>query len=175
MIMQKFLNKREHLMLYLAIGVMAFAAVFNLLLYPLLQRNDTLNREINLARSKLKNYARLLSQKDYIMHRYNTFAPQLKLPQDNESGIVSSLSEIENLAKASRVHIIDIRPQSQKGGSALYIDVRAEANLESFLRFIYEIENSLSVLKIKKFQLNSRSGSTALEGIFIISQFSAAD
>jgi hypothetical protein len=176
--MQKFLTKREQLIFYLTMGVIAFGVLFNIFLSPLLQEYDNLNREINLTRSKLQKYSRLISQKDYILAKYDKLSSVLKLPQENESGVLSALSEMENIAKASNVHIVDIRPQSQRGGSAYkeaYIDIRAEADLANFLRFIYGIENSFSVLKIKKFQINARPGSTALEGIFTISQFSVAD
>lgn len=176
--MQKFLTKREQLILFLTVGIIVFGVVFSVFLSPLIQKDENLNREISLTRSKLKKYSRLLTQKDYIQEKYNKLSAGLVPPENNERGVESGLSEMENIAKASNVHIVDIRPQSQKGAASskeTYVDIRAEGNLESFLRFIYGIENSLSVLKIKKFQLNSRSGTTALEGTFTISQYTAAE
>ncbi|MCX5712175.1 MAG: hypothetical protein NTY47_03755 [Candidatus Omnitrophica bacterium] len=175
--MQRFLTKREQLILYLALGVIAFGAVFNIFFSPLIQKGDNLGRDIKLTRSKLKKYSRLLSQKDYIRDKYNKFSGGSALPQGNESNALSGLAEMENIAKDSNVHIIDIRTQTQKSVSnrSILIDVRAEASLESFLRFIYGIENSFSALKIKKFQIESHPGSTALEGTFTISQISASE
>lgn len=165
--MIKILTRREKIILSLTIGVILFAISFNTLINPVLTRNDTLNKEIELTRTKLSKYLRLLSQKDNIQHTL--------IPGQPADRLVNALSELENLAKQANIRIIDLRPQTPKT-LALYkevpIDLRTEGTLEGYLNFIYDLQNSLFLLKIKRFQLNAKPNSQTLEGIFSISQLS---
>lgn len=173
--MQKILTKREKIILYVTAGIIMFSIVFNLFIESNLSRNETLNKEINIARLKLNKYLKLLSQKEYIQDKYNKFSASLKLSGSGEDTFVGALSQIESLAKASNIRILDVRPQSQKILD-LYkenlMELRTEGQIEGYLKFIYNIENSLSLLKIKRFQLNAKPNTAVLEGGFSISQLS---
>lgn len=174
--MQKILTKREKLILYVTIGVIIFGIGFNFLLAPVLNKCSALNREINLTRIKLKKYRLLLSQKGNIQKKYNRFASKANLAGTNKDALVNILSELEILAKEANIRIIDIRPQSTSESSSLHkevsIELRAEGAIDGYLKFIYNIENSLSLLRIKKFQLSAKPNAQTLEGNFSISQFS---
>lgn len=176
--MQKVLSAREKGILYFTISIVAFSIVFNFLIAPLLKKNDTLNREIELTRMKLKKYLGLLGQKENIQNKYSKLAQELDFSYLNENNIVTTLSKLEDLAKNANIRIIDIRPQGAAGGSlpykALTIDLRTEGEMEGYLKFIYNLENSLLLLKIKRFQLSSKSNAQSLEGSFTISQISAS-
>ena len=170
--MKRILSKREQLILYLTVGIIAFSVIFNFFLSPILTRDDNLNKEINATRNKLKKYLRLLSQKEEIKRKYGAFLSSG--PSSEKEDALSALSELESLANKSGIHIIDIRPDSASGSSGYketVIDLRAEGNMEGFLRFIYDIEHSLSSLSIRKLQLNSKPNLQTLEGIFTISQY----
>jgi hypothetical protein len=173
--MQKILAKREKIILYVTVGIIMFSIIFNLFIEPNLSRNENLNKEINIARLKLNKYLKLLSQKEYIQDKYNKFSASLNLSGSGEDTFVGALSEIESLAKASNIRILDVRPQSQKILD-LYkenlVELRTEGQIEGYLKFIYNMENSLSLLKIKRFQLNAKPNTAALEGNFSISQLS---
>ncbi|MBM3246455.1 MAG: hypothetical protein FJZ13_03895 [Candidatus Omnitrophica bacterium] len=173
--MPKILSKREKIILYVAIGVIVFSLGFNFLIAPGLGRNDVLNREISMVRTKLKKYRWLLSQKDYIQNKYNKFSSTLKLPGEQADTLTGALAELENLAKDANVRIIDLRPQPTINPSEyqeIIIDLRAEGTMEGYLKFIYNLENSLSLLKIKRFQLSAKPNNPALEGNFSISRIS---
>lgn len=170
--MQKIFTKREKLIFYLTIGVIAFGLAFNFILGPLLERYQDLNREISLNYAKLKKYQRLINQKDYLQGKYSRL-PETILSKDSGNIFVSALSEIENLAKAASITIVDIRPQSQNKIEAYreaLIDLRTEGTMEGYLKFIYDIENSLSLFRIKKLSLTSRANAQTLEASFSISQ-----
>jgi hypothetical protein len=173
------LSKRERVIFYATGGVIIFALVFNFLISPILKKNDALNKEIAVTRRKLKKYMQLLSQKDYIQDKFNKFSATLNVSAQQEDALMSALSNIENLAKNANVRIIDIRPQSTaKAGSPykeMLIDLRTEGEIGGYIKFIYDLENSLSLLKIERFQLTSKSNSQFLEGIFSISQISISE
>jgi len=177
--MIKVLSKREKFIFYATIGVIVFAFIFNFFLAPVLTRNDNLNNEIRLNREKLKNYLWLLNNKEAIKKKYAKFVPADNLTSQEHTGAVDTLSELENLAKNSGIKIIDIRPQQGAKGTGIYkenlIDLRAEGSLENYMKFIYNLENSLSLLRIKKFQISAKPNSIALDGNFLISQLSTSD
>lgn len=168
--MRSILNKREKILFEIAIAAIIFGFVFNIFLWPVLNKNYILNKEIGLTRIKLKRYLGLLKQKDYLENKYRDFSA---ISGTREDATLAGLSELEGIAKASDIRIIDIRPQTQKG-SGLHqenlIDFRTEGTMESYIRFIYTIENSPSLLRIKKFQLNAKPNTSTLDGSFSISQ-----
>ncbi len=174
--MQKILTKREKKVLYITVGIIIFSVIFNFLIWPVINKNDLLNKEISVSAAKLKKYLRLLAQKDYIRGKYNEFSRYLN-EHKTEDTAVSTLSELGNLAKSANIRIIDMRPQAAKASGQSYkeieIDLRTEGAMEGYLKFIYTIENSLSLLRIKRFQLNAKPNAQLLEGVFSISQISA--
>jgi Tfp pilus assembly protein PilO len=172
--MQRLLKKRERIIFYLVVGLIIASVGFNLVMEPLLAKNKNLGNEINTGRAKLKKYAQLLAQKDAIESEFNKFSVSLNNP-GLQAASVSALSELENLASAAKIRIVDIRPQSTKTVQ-LYketiIELKTEGSMEDFLKFIYSIENSLFLLKIKRLVLTARSESGLLEANISISQIS---
>ena len=164
-------NKRERIIAYGIIGLICLWAVSNLFLTPVMNKNDRLDREIQFTVSKLNRYKWLLNNKERLQKKYGgrvSGALYAVVPG------VSVLSELENMAKDCGISIVDIRPQGafkdtepSKGAS---IDLRAEGSIQDFVKFIYAIENSLSLFNIDKFQLKSKPNSSSLEGSFSIYQ-----
>ncbi len=173
--MLKILSKRERTILYTTVGVFIFAVGFNFIIAPILNKNDSLSKEIILSRAKLKKYLWLLSQKDYIQGKYNKLSSTLKVSAEEPDSLVAVLTELESLARNANIRIIDIRPQAPRGSDLhkeLTIDLRAEGAMTGYLNFIYNLENSLSLLRIRKFQLTAKANSAVLEGSFSISRIS---
>ena len=174
--MTKILSIREKLILIITIAVVIFVISFNFIFEPVISKNSSLNREIRIEEARLSRYHRLLSQKELIEKKYRNKFSSIFKPQTQEDSLVSALSNLEDLAKQAKIRIIDIRPQGASTESDSYrelmIDMRAEGKIEGFLKFIYSIENSLSLLKVKKFQLTAKPNSDILEGRFSISQIS---
>ena len=174
--MPKVLSKREKLIVYLTIGVIAFAILSNAVIIPLFNKNEELNKQIAYSKIKLVKYLRLMNQKDAIQNIFTQFSRNAKLSDNKEDRIIEVLSEIETLAKTASVRIIDLRPQSAAKDASSYkeliVDLKAEGSVEGFMKFIYDLENSLSLLKIKRFQLSSKPNSQLLEANFSISQLS---
>ena len=173
--MQRVITKREKAILYITIAVVIFYIGFNLFIAPPLNKNELLNKEININRAKLKKYVRLLSQKDYIQNKYKQFTSRLNLSEVARDDLVTALSELGTFAKDTNIRIIDIRPQSPKTldlYKEILIDLGTEGAMEGYFKFVYDIENSLSAFRIKKFQLTLKSNGQTLEGNFLISKIS---
>lgn len=174
--MNKILNTREQAILFITIVIIIFAVIFNILIAPILEKNNELNREIAVTRTRLIKYSRLLSQKETIEAKYNKLAiPGLNIEQSGT--LVAALSEIQALANNAGIRLLDIRPQTQRSAAAkeIAIDVRAEGSMDSYMKFIYQIEHSLSSLAIKKIQIGAKPNTQSLEGNFTISQPQASE
>jgi len=175
--MQKVFNKREKTTLYLTVGVIISAVFFNFVIIPLLNKNDLLSKEINVSRAKLQKYLWLLSQKDYIENKYSKFSSLGNNKSSKDNSLVGVLSELEDMAKNSGIKIIDIRPGAnmENNSKTISADLRAEGKMEGYLKFMYNIENSFSVLRIKEFQISSRPNNPLLEGNFTIQKLAGSD
>ena len=176
--MPKIITQREKIILYTTVGVIILALAFNFLIAPLLNRAGALNKQASIIQTKLRRYVLLLKGKDYIRTRFNKFASRLTLSDIGKNGSLTILEALEALAKDANIRIIDIRPQAQ-GGADLHketaVDLRTEGSMEGYLKFLYDIENSLSLLEIKRFQLSAKPNTQALEGSFSISQLSVSE
>lgn len=172
--MTKVLTKREKIVLYMTVSIFLSAIAFNLLVVPVINRNEALNKEITITRAKLQRYLLLLSQKERIKKEFDKKFASFSGQNDDSS--LTALAELQNLTRNAGIRIIDLRPENASKNSSLYkealIDLRVEGDVEGYLKFIYSLENSPFLLKIKSFQLNSRPNAPALEGIFSISQVS---
>ena len=175
--MPKIITKREKVILYTAAGIIILSVVFNFLVDPLLKRREILNKQTEIVRTKLKKYIWLLSQKDYIQGKYKESASGLNF--SNNGASVTVLSALESLAKDANIRILDIRPQAAGSTLGSYketlADLRTEGSMEGYIKFLYTIENSLLLLRVKKFQLNAKPKSINLEGVFSISQLSLTE
>lgn len=174
--MIRLLEKREKLILNITLAIAAFAISYNFLILPIRIKNDYLNKEINLTKGKLKRYFWLLGQKKYLENKYSKFTSYISGAVEEQGAQVSSLAQLENLAKNANIRIIDLRPESSTKGLPLkqeiIITVKTEGKIEDYLKLFYELENSLFLFTIKKFQIASKENAPILEGTFFISQFS---
>ena len=173
------LSKREKNIFYLTVTILAFAVLFNFLAVPFLDKTDRINRQIKLARARLIKCTVLVSRKDYIQARYAKFFPGTQSAGGQEKTSVSALNELENLTRDAGIRILDLRPRqaaaAASGYNELPIDLRTEGEIEGYFKFIYNLQNSPSLLRIKTFQLSALPNSNTLEGNFSIYQISVSD
>jgi hypothetical protein len=157
-------------------GVLLLFLAYNLGLNRLLDKYESLNKEIGLSALKLKKYLRLLSQKENIRAQAGSFSGWPGLSAENKDHLVGVMSGLEALAKGAGLRIIDIRPQNPRQGRTrqeILIELRTEGNMEGYLKFAYDLENSLLFLQIKKMQLSAKPNSSFLEGLFSVCRLSA--
>lgn len=172
--MIKNLNRREQFILFVTVIIIVMGIFFNFILLPLLNKEENLNKEIALTKAKFKKYIWLLNQKENIKNKFSKFSANINSPTGDNGKQAEVLTKLESLAKDAAINIVDIRPQN----SALKergVDLEAEGDITSFLKFIYSIENSASLLNIKKLQLRVKPGGQALKGVFSIIQLSAKE
>jgi len=173
--MQKLFSPREKIILFATIYIAVFGILFKFLFVPVLNRNEYLNKEINAVSTKLKKYKQLLKNKQDILERYKKFSADFKFQEDTqEEPLASGLSELQKLAGSANIRIIDMRPQSaarkNPAQKEFSVDLRTEGLIEGYLKFIYNIETSVSLLNIERLQLTVQPNTQNLEGNFSISK-----
>jgi len=174
---KKLLTKRENIIFKITLGVVVISVFFVFSVAPVLRKAETLDKEISLTRMKLIKYTRLLGRAGDIRDKS---VPDAGLVVEGKDRLLSALSIIEKLAKESNISILDLRPQNQKEGSRnidneIVVDIRTEGKIEEYAKFLYEVENSLFLLRVKKLQLDIKPASQTLEGNFTIAQLFVAD
>lgn len=171
--MLKVLKTREQFLLYVIFGLVSLSFVFNLIAYPLLQKNRSLDIEISKTRLKLMKCLDVLSRKDELKNISPDFSFGSTAFEQKQDTTVAVLAELEYLSQKAAIKILDIRPQSitrASGTREVSFDLRAEGEIDSYVKFIYEIENSVFLLKLKKIMLRAKPDSSSIEGTFTITQ-----
>jgi len=154
------ISKKEKNLLYIAIIFVSLAVFSRVILEPTLGKSASLNHQIQLKRRMIGNALSLLNQKEEIRkesHKYAKYAKE-KLSEEEETAVL--LKEIEDIARKSSVQLIDLKPYSQ-GKIDFYIEYRieieTESNMNQLVAFIYNLQNSESLLKVVKFRINSKA------------------
>jgi hypothetical protein len=171
--MPKSLSQREKIFLVATVSLMFFAVAFNVFVVPMLSRNVQLNKNILASRSKLIKYMRLIKHKDLIENKYAQFN-QAQGSTGSSNRIITALAQLQDLAHNAGVLIVDIRPQGDyeqaPGAEEITIDLRVEGAIQGLMKFVYNLENSLSLYDIKALQINSKANSSDLEARLTVSQ-----
>lgn len=174
---KKILNRREKIILCINAAVIISAVFAKLIIYPLSVKYGVLNQDIRISRARLMKYTQILSRKNDLQNRCAGFFGDFKPLRSSDDAYIEILSALENIAKLSNIRITDIRPQhkpDQTVKKEVIVDIKTEGLLENHIKFIYEIEASLWLLRIKRIQLSVKSNTDKLEGSFTIYQLSAA-
>jgi hypothetical protein len=168
--MSNVLKKREKVILCLTIIIVIFSIAFHFVIGPVLEKYDALAKEVNVSESRLKKYLALLNRKGEIQNQYGRFSSNADSVMDGKDAPSITMANLENLAKSAGIKIIDIRPETSKKGDLIVIELRTEGAVDSYGKFIYDIETSLFLLKIKRLQFTAKTNTASLEGVFTISQ-----
>jgi len=154
------LSKRERFVLYIAGFLITLTFLDRLIIEPIFSKMYELDQEIRQRESVIRRNALILAQKDRILSeltKYNSFSGTSK---SEEEEVTSFLKEIETLANKSSVYLVDMKPAGLKdmGSSKKYtINLNCEAQMEQLTDFMYNIENSNSLLTIEKYQISPKS------------------
>jgi len=168
------LSKREKSFLWLAIIAVVCIALYILVLEPTWNKWQQLNKTIDVTERKLLKNLKIMGQKEIIDELYDKYAQSLRMKGSVEEETAVILSEIENIARQSNVIITDIKPQSVKDMDfykEYYVEMEAEGNIASLAKFIYELQNSKQILKVRHLRLNAKEtrGDT-LKGYMVVTK-----
>lgn len=155
------LSKKEKFVFYVAVTMVTLLIMDRAIIAPVFYKIKSLNQEIQNKQGEVKKNLKILSQKEKILAesaKYSTFASDSQLSDDEQITLV--LKELENLASKSSVYLVDMKPAGIKeSGSSkkIMVNLNCEAQMEQLVDFMYNMENSSSLITIEKYQLAPKS------------------
>jgi len=159
------LSKRERMIAYAVAIFVSVAAMDRLIVSPIFSKMKSLEAAISDEETNIKKSVRIMSQKDKIAAESVKYSSFLTSALSEEEEMVSLLKEVERIANASSVYILDMKPATiQKMGAfkkyAMTLD--CEAQMEQLVDFMYNIENSKKMLTIEKFQIGPKAKKSSI-------------
>ena len=169
------LNERERL-IALSTALMAVAALlYSFIIEPVGTHWSFLNNEISSRQNVLSKDQRLSMMHERIAAEYANFSKNVNPAQGLDNGVADTMNLIEYVSRKNACTIVNMKPLSDKNSLSykeIMIEVTAEASMDVFSKFIYDIESSNSVMiRINRVTLTPKPGQTGvLRGVLIITK-----
>jgi hypothetical protein len=154
------LSKKEKLILYAALIFVSLAFLDRMVINVISSKIKALNKEITTRDSEIKNYLKILAQKNKIEIQRANYSSYLGKAKSENEEVTLFLKEVEGLANKAQIYLIDLKPAAMKEeGSAkkFLLNLNCEGKMEQIVTFMYSIETSNKLLTIDKYQINPKS------------------
>ena len=155
------ISKREKIILYAAISIISLSILDWLIINPVLNKLETLNKGIEEKEAGIKRNLRVVAYKDKIIAESAKYEAFLDNYETEEEEVTSILKEVERLANKGSLYLINMAPRrgaGKMGESIEYsITLTCEATMEEIIKFMHDIENSRRLLTIKRYELGPKS------------------
>jgi len=173
--MFKNLNKRERNLAGATLLIVSLAFFYKFIIDPIFTGWVNLNDEIESKTNVLKKDSGILSKYKILEAEYAELSRYVKSSKGEKADAADILNYIENISKNDSCYLVNIKPIGTRNLSSykeVLIDVTAEATMEQFSKFLYDIENAKDMLlRVKQFNINSKTGQAGtLKGTFLVSK-----
>lgn len=166
-------TRRDKLMIIFGTGFLALALIYFLAVDPALERWVNLNRQIKTKQSTLAKNFKILSEQEIVRTEYLRLSKFAKSSSVKDEDVTASLDELEHIARENSVTIASIKPQGNREfglSREIILDVSLEAPIKELSRFIYSLENTNRLLRVRKLTISS-SSSNVLKCSVLLSKF----
>jgi len=170
----KNLGKREKILLSVTVGLVAAALSYGIIIDPALTNWKMLNKRIEAKVSELSKDMKLLNMYDRIEAEHLTYSEYINTERTPEEAETSVLAEVENISKKYNCHIANVKPRTSKDiGQYKVVSflVTAEGTIDQLSQFLFGLETSRELLRVKRFTITPKSKSAReLKGAFLVSK-----
>lgn len=159
------LSKREKVIFFVTLFLVFSLIVSRMILNPALSRIETLNKEINEQKERIRESLLMLSRKDGIITEHNEYLPYFEKADTKNEEPISFLKRIESLAKNSSVELLDIKPtltQERDLIKEYVVGLNCEAPMEKIFNFLYSVESSDQLLSVERINITPKGDETDL-------------
>ena len=166
-------SRRERYLALITISVVSIGVSYAFIIGPLASGWKNLNNQTRSKVVLLENDSKILANRKMIESEHAKLSKYVKTGQSEDQAVADTLAYIENVSRNDSCLITNIKPvdvKSEPSYKEILIDVSAEATIEQFSKFLYDIENPRdNLINVKRFTISAKSGQTgALKGAFII-------
>ena len=165
---------REKRLVAITLALASLSIGYIFILEPFYKKYVGFNQEIHVKQIRLAKSLRLVKEKDAITREYKKYSRLLTTSGSEEEEMAAVLSEIEKTGKAAGIYMSDVKPQRVKDMDfyrELLVEIKFQATMQTLAQFIYNLESSHSLLKVKRLQINIKGGGdVSIEGNLQISK-----
>lgn len=150
------LSRREKYIFYIALAGILVVFFDRIVVQQVINKLNTLNREIRIHEKRLQRSLYILSREDLITLEHRRYTKDLKQIYSDEEEKSKLLSQIEKLARKSAVFLVDIKPGvvERVGPYKRYkVNIEVESEIAFLADFIYQLERSPRLLRVADFRL----------------------
>ncbi len=173
MILSKF-SGREKILIISTVTVTFITLTYGFIVEPIIAAYSRLNRQILSSTLKLEKGYRLLKRAEKIKTEYARYAQLVKPSRSDEEEIASMLKVIEATARGNNIYIRNIRPEPTKEREfykEFIFELTVEAGIKRLGKFIYDLQSSGNLLRVKRLTLSASSKSAdSLRAVLEISK-----
>ena len=155
------LSKRERLVLTITISIAALAAAYVVVIEPMAGEWNKSSDEIKTKKARIVKNRILLARFKYLKKEYEKYPDLIAAVESEEKEVAKALSSMEDASRASSCPIADVKPRTSKKIGAykeILFEVTTESGINELTRFLYDIETSKGMLRVKHFTIASKSG-----------------
>ena len=168
------LSQKERIGLSIAFAFMAIAFLDRLLISSIRGKFQQINQAIKISEKQLGHDLRNVHQRDQISQKFEKYVQYVQRSGSDEEEVAKILGEIESLARQSKVHLADMKPQTPKEidfYKEYSIEIEAEGEIASLTTFLHQLNTSSQLLRVEKLRLSSRKkGSKMLKASMLITK-----
>ncbi|MBM3251572.1 MAG: hypothetical protein FJZ11_02155 [Candidatus Omnitrophica bacterium] len=172
--MLKNISPREKNILLICILLIASYLVFNFIIGPISEKNNSLNNEIASQELKLKKSYNKVNLKDSQELEYQNYADFIKQKDSDEQEMSALLSQIESVSAKIQIHVSDMKPLRVRAVDfykKFSVELEAEGLLDEIARFIHTAQNQPYLLDVERLRIERRSMRTnKLKAFMLISR-----
>jgi Tfp pilus assembly protein PilO len=157
------LSTREKMILYITLGLIVFALLFNFAISPLQDRLTEVNKEIEKKSFLLKRQSSLMQRGENILSLYERYRHALEEQEDPEEIVADLFKKIEAQATASGITVRKVKPlpvKENKGYKEVLIEIDLEGDFTAIFKFIVQLESDSPLIKIVSLRLVPQSSSS---------------
>ena len=168
------LSRKERVGLSFAFVFIIVAFFDRLIVSPIRSRVRQINQNIHISEKQLAHDLRNVRQKDQIEKQFEKFVGFVERSGSDEEEVAKILGEIESLSRQAGIYLVDMKPQSPKDIDfyrEYTIEIEVEGEILPLTQFLYQLNISPQLLRIKKLRLTSKEeGGTALKSSMVITK-----
>lgn len=155
------LSKKEKALLYAAVFVGLVVLLDRAIIYPVYAKIRSLHTQIKEKEFTIVKEMRILAMKDKIAGEAKKYSSYAGVALSEEEEITTLLKEIESLANKSSLYVVDMKPAGAKEekdkSKKFLVSLSCEGQMEQIMDFMYNVENSKSLLSIERYQISPKS------------------
>jgi hypothetical protein len=152
------LSQREKYIAIATAAVLLLFVLYNFVLTPVMDAGDRIGSEKGRLLTKLEQAQRIFDRRDQVTAQWGEMKAG-GLGTDPSAIESRVLNAVRQWSEDCRLPISTVKPDRDKGDGDLrkiFFNLALTGDMESVVRFLWEVENCELPLRVKEFQLGSR-------------------